>query len=156
MYIFTPNTLIESAKVNANFTEQDDRLTTLETRPYAYGTVGTENGGGIKSLTQTAASGITYNGSNQYTVVTGGVYRLYAQQLIQTSAGTAIYFGWVNSVPAFWFHGYLVPSRQDDVIASGFVELSAGSTIRLSQTNASTASWGSLHSSYYIELVRPT
>lgn len=30
MYIFTPNTLIESAKVNANFTELDNRVLVLE------------------------------------------------------------------------------------------------------------------------------
>jgi len=127
----------------------------LDNNVYAYGTIGTENGGGTKSMSQWASNGLTFNGSNQYTVVTPGLYRLYAQQLIQTNGSTAIYFGWsINGV--MLVHGYIVPSRQDDAIASHYTLLAAGDIIRISQTNASAASWGAVHSSYYIVLDKRT
>ena len=154
MFIFTPNTLIKSSEVNANNAEIDSRLDLLEAPSYAYGTVAANTGDGIKTLYPTASSGITFNGTNLYTVTVKGIYYIYAQQLITTGAG-AIYFR-IDINGSAVRYGYVPGSTMTDVTVGHTTELSVGNTFRIYQQNACSAAWEGQHSSYQIILIKRT
>lgn len=150
MYIFTPNTLIKSAEINANFAQ----VTNLENPPYAYGTVNESNGEGVIALTQTAGSGITFNGTNTYTVVTKGIYFIHAQQLTVTG-DAAIYFH-IQINGSTLKYGYMDARHISDLIVSAMSELNVGDTIRLYRQNTANTCYGGQHSAYQIFLKKRT
>ena len=154
MIIFTPNTVIRSTEVNSNFNEIDSRVDNLENPIYAYGVVASNTGDGVKTLYPTVSNGITFNGTNLYTVVTKGIYFLHFQQLIQTG-GSATYFRIdVNSSPIRY--AYLTGSNMEDCIVSEMRELNVNDTIRCYQQNAITAAWEGQHSSFQIFCIKRT
>lgn len=154
MIIFTPNTVIRSTEINSNFNEVDGRLDLLESPVYAYGSVASNTADGVKTLYPTASSGITFNGSNLYTVVTKGIYYIYAQQL-QITGASAIYFR-VDINGSAVRYGYIPGSTMTDVTVGYMGELSTGNTIRIYQQNACNSAWEGQHSSFQIFLIKRT
>lgn len=149
MYIFTPNTLIKSAEVNANFAEADTRLDLLETPNYAYGTLGSELTG-YKTMTEVANSGITKTNATTYTIDTAGLYHFHAQQLMN-STGATNFFSYVNgaSVHRGWQSG-----QQQDMATTFIKNLAVGDTVRL-YTDAGVATvWTGDHSVFYLYRIK--
>jgi hypothetical protein len=121
---------------------------------YAYGTVASSVADGVKTLYPVASVGITFNGSNLYTVVTKGIYFIHAQQL-QANGASAIYFRIdINGSPVRY--AYIPGSIMADANVSEMRELNAGDTIRIYQQNATSSAWEGAHSGYQIYLVKRT
>lgn len=148
MYIFTPNTLIKSAEVNANNAELDTRLDLLEAPIYAYGTLGSELTG-YKTMTEVANSGITKTNATTYTIATAGLYQFYAQQLMN-STGATNFFSQVNGTTIH--HGWQ-SGQQADMITTFMKNLAVGDTVRLNVDAGVATVWTGDHSVYYLKLV---
>lgn len=149
MYIFTPNTLIKSAEVNANFAEADTRLDIIESPAYAYGTLGGELSGN-KTFTETANSGITKTSATVYTIVTAGLYHFYAQQLIN-STGATNFFSKVNGASVH--HGWHA-TIQKDIVTTFTKVLAVGDTITCNYDANVATVWTADHSVYYIYRIK--
>jgi len=146
MYIFTPNTLIKSSEINANFAELDTKLTAI----YAYGTLGNEFSG-AKTFVETANSGITATTTKLYTITTRGLYIFHAQQLVNTTGGATNFFSYVNGT--IIHHGWQ-PNLQTDLITTFTRILNVGDTVSCGYDSGIGNVWGGDHSVYYLNMLK--
>jgi hypothetical protein len=119
---------------------------------YAYGDIGAQlTANTYHTLNAFASSNITVSGSTA-TIITPGIYIVHAQQLINCTGAVnyeirknnATYAkGWVNNL-------------QTDALVSCVVSLAANDTIRIFHDTALAAAWQSLHSHWYIYLLKKT
>lgn len=121
---------------------------------YAYGTVASSVADGVKTLYPVASVGITFNGSNLYTVVTKGIYFIHAQQL-QANGASAIYFR-IDINGGAVRYAYLPGSYMNDLNVTEMRELNVGDTIRIYQQNATSSAWEGPHSGFQIFMVKRT
>jgi len=114
---------------------------------YAAGYVGGQlTADTVISLTHNSGSGITFNGSNTYTVVTAGVYFIHFQQLVQSSNADNLYIRINGSLVGRAWQNAI----QKDMSTSFMGPLSAGATIQLYRGDAVEYVWGDTHSAYQI------
>lgn len=152
MISFSPENVIRSSELNANFQEHEDRLNILDDTAYASGYIPSGTGVGYKTLTENESNGITKTDGTTYTVDVTGVYFMHFQQLINTT-GTATYqMIRINgtTVAQSWQTG----SHMEDMVVNYMGTLNAGDTIRLYQSVATAGAWTTPHSSYQIMLVK--
>jgi len=110
---------------------------------------------GIKSLTQESNVGITYNGTNTYTVLVKGIYMIHVQQLAANNVGTATYLQiFINGSAVR--HAFIPENKMNDYNVSEMRELNAGDTISFYQLNTTGTVWGNQHSGYQIYLIKRT
>lgn len=121
---------------------------------YAYGSVASNTNNGVKTLYPVASVGITFNGTNSYTVVTKGIYAISAQQLMTTGAGATYFRIDINGSPAKY--GYIPDNTMADAIVQSMGELNTGDVISIYQQNAINSAWGAQHSSFQIQLIKAT
>lgn len=108
------------------------------------GYLGTE-ASGIKTIgTYTITDGLTNNG-NKITVSEAGKYFIHAQQLVQTSSGSAIYFH-IRKNGTTVNYGYIPVSQQRDAVVDALIDLAAGDYVEIYIQNTATQTWTSYHS----------
>ena len=128
----------------------------IESTSYAYGEVSSGNTTVVaKSLAGVVSSGITYNGTNTFTVTVKGLYFIQAQQLME--ANTGVYFQ-ININGSTVRHAYHNGGAAyvRDLMVSEMRVLNVGDTISFGQQNNSLTTWGGAHSSFQIFLVKRT
>lgn len=137
MYIFTPNTLIESSKVNANFAE----VTNLENVPRAYGYIAGATAIGTKTLTLTTTTGLSMQDTNTTVRAdVAGTYFVDARQLIQ-NGGNALYWS-IRKNGSDVSYAYMNATAFYDAQTSWMGPLAVGDKISINYSTAVTNSWG--------------
>ena len=121
---------------------------------YASGGIASTTGDQVQTLYPTASNGLTFNGSNIYTVTVKGIYYIHGQKLVANGAA-AIYLG-IDINGGRVKHGYVPGSVMADVHVTELRELNVGDTIRFYQQNATSSAWENPHSSYQIFLIKRT
>lgn len=142
---------VTTAKLDSAITT---RFSNLETPSYAYGYIsagGIGNAEGVKTLVETASSGITFNGTTRYTATIKGIYIIHAQQLINSTG--AVYWGIRKN--GSWYRYAWQNSIMQDMIITAMVELSIGDYIEIYQT-AIAGAWQDPHSAYHLHLIKRT
>jgi hypothetical protein len=118
--------------------------------PHAYGTIGTENGIGVKTLTLTV-SGMTLVSTTRLRVDVAGQYLVHAQQLVQGSGG--LYWGirknGVDVAYAYNGNGFF-----DDRTVTYMADFAVDDYVEVYQSASVTNSWAGPHSSFAMYQVR--
>lgn len=122
----------------------------MEGVAYASGFINGPIVSGVKLLTQESNVGLTYNGTDTYTVVTKGIYMIHAQQLCSNGADTYLQIQINGSTVR---QAFIPASKFADYNLSEMKELNVGDTIRFYQLYAPATVWGNQHSGYQIQLI---
>lgn len=126
----------------------------IDPMPYAGGTLSSENGITYKIMYEQFNYGITKTDTTTYTVTQAGIYYIHFQQLINSNTNSPYLMLRINNTTVK--QAWQVASHMEDMVVSDLRALAVGDTIRLYQSVSVTNSWGDLHSSYQIFMVRRT
>lgn len=152
--VVTTNITDENITLGKLSTAVQTSISNLQAPPYASGYIGSNTGVGYKTLYQAINSGITFDGTNKYTIVTAGIYYIHFQQLINTTASATYLM--IHKNGASNKFAWQTGSHMEDMTVTNLLSLAVGDYIQCYQSVAVANAWEGEHSSYQIMCIKRT